>query len=139
MNKTVKVILNILIVIAAIGLFLSLIVMGQSFRYANREVEDPNELSIEVFGYDVKDKSYGEVLESFYVKRLSSFEAPEGMEGLYHVAEYAHNAFMSRVYEEKGDEEMFRANAEKAEVLRQQLGDYAFTADEVDEMVRTAP
>lgn len=139
MNKIVKVVLNILIVLACIGLFLSFIVLGQSIKYANREVEDPDELTMRVFGYDVEDKSYGEVLESFYVERLSSFEAPEGMEDLYHVAEYAHNAFMSRVYEEKGDAAMLLTNAEKAEILRQQLGDYEFTADEVDEMIERAP
>ena len=139
MNKAVKIILNILIVVAAIGLFISLILLGESIKYANREQEDPVETEISVFEYDLRHKAYGEVLRGYYVDRLDNYEAPAGMEDIYNVSEYAHYSFMSRVYEEKGDKAKLAANAEKLAGLRNQLGAYSYTADEVDAIIRNAP
>ena len=135
MNKTVKVIMNILTVIAGIILLASVIVMIGSFEYANREVEDPAESQRSVFEYKLKHKAYGEILGTYYSLRLDSFEAPEGMEDIYRVAEYAHTAFMSRVYAEKNDKDMISANAGRMEKLKSSLGAYAYTADEVDEII----
>ena len=139
MNKKVKVILNILIAIAGIVFLVSFGEMVASFKYANRETENPAERTMSVFEYKLKHKAYGEILEDYYAKRLDSFEAPEGMEDLYRVAEYAHNAFMSRVYKEKKDKVMIRANYENTEKLRAQLGSYRYAADEVDDIVKNAP
>ena len=139
MNKVIRVILNILIAIAGLVFLGMLIVMLGSFQYANREVGDPVENRRSVFEYELKHKAYNEIMGTWYVMRLKSFEAPEGMEDIFQVAEYAHAAFMSRVYAEKGDERAAAANAERMEDLRNRLGEYAYTADEVDEIIRTAP
>ena len=139
MNKTVKVIMNILLVIAGLAFLVSLVVMLGSFGYANREVEDPAEQYRSVFEYKLKHKAYGEVLGTYYTKRLDNFDPEEGMEDIYRVAEYAHAAFMSRVYDEKGDSGRAATNASNMEKLKSSLGAYAYTADEVDEMIRNAP
>ncbi len=137
--RIAKVILNILIVIAALVCLAMLAEMMGSFKYANREVEDPAETGMMVFEYELEHRAYGEIVESWYVDRMSSMEAPAGLEPTYLVAEYAHTAFMSRVYEETGDEEAMAANSARREDLRNSLGHYRCTADEVDEMIINAP
>ncbi len=139
MNKAVKVILNILIAIAGLAFFVLMIDMLGSVKYANREVEDPVESESMVFEYELKHRAYGEIIGGYYADRLSDFEPKPGMENIYNVAEYSHAAFMSRVYEEKGDDRMIRANTAKMEALKNLLGDYRYTADEVDEMIQKAP
>ena len=132
MNKMLKVILDILIVVACLVFLALTINMVGSFKYANREKEDPIETERSVFEYELRHKSYGEVMNTYYVKRI-------GMEDIYNVAEYAHAAFMSRVYAEKGDDRMSESNALRMETVRNRLGAYAYTAEEVDEVIRNAP
>ena len=137
--KIAKVILNILIVIASLACLVMLVNMLDSFKYANREVEDPVETGMGVFEYKLKHRAYGEIVGSWYVDRMSSMEAPAGLEPTYRVAEYAHTAFMSRVYEETGDESASASCAQRREDLRNNLGDYGYAADEVDEMIAGSP
>ena len=139
MNKTLKVILNILIVVACLGFLVSFIYLITSIRYKNRDVEDPVETYAGVFDYRLEHRAYGEVLTDYYVHRMSSLTAPEGYEDLYRVGEYAHTAFMTRVYEEKGDAGKVSLMREKAESLRRELGAYEYSADEIDEMIGKAP
>ena len=139
MNKMLKVILDILIVVACLVFLALTINMVGSFKYANREKEDPIETERSVFEYELRHKSYGEVMNTYYVKRMYNFEPQAGMEDIYNVAEYAHAAFMSRGYAEKGDDRMSESNALRMETVRNRLGDYAYTADEVDEVIRNAP
>ena len=139
MNKILKVILDILIVIACLVFFALTIEMVGSFKYAHREKEDPIETERSVFEYELRHKSYGEIIDTYYVKRMDNFEPQDGMEDIYNVAEYAHTAFMSRVYAEKGDDRMSESNALRMETVRNRLGAYAYTADEVDEVIRNAP
>ena len=128
MNKMVKVILDILIVIACLVFFALTIEMVGSFKYAHREKEDPIETERSVFEYELRHKSYGEIIDTYYVKRMYNFEPQDGMEDIYNVAEYAHAAFM-----------MSESNALRMETVRNRLGAYAYTADEVDEVIRNAP
>ena len=139
MNKMVKVILDILIVIACLAFLFLTIEMVSSYRYVHREKEDPIETERSVFEYELRHKSYGEIMSTYYAKRMYNFEPQAGMEDIYNVAEYAHAAFMSRVYAEKGDDRMSESNALRMENVRNRLGAYAYTADEVDEVIRNAP
>lgn len=139
MNKAVKVILNILIALAGIFLFITLIYLGESIKYANREVEDPVDSNMSVFEYELEHKAYDEIMGHYYSERLSSMEAPEGMEPIYRVAEYAHSAFMKRVYEEKGDADKVSKYSANMERLRNELGAYEYAADDLDGIVRNAP
>ncbi|MCR5767024.1 MAG: hypothetical protein K6G45_00835 [Lachnospiraceae bacterium] len=132
MNKAPKLILNILLVIASLGFLISLIFLITSFTASDRKAENPAETYSGVFEYELKHRAYGEILGHYYAHRLSSFEAPAGYEDLYRVAEYAHTAFMIRVYDEKGDARKASLYREKAAGLRQGLGDYEYTADEVE-------
>ena len=132
MNKMMKVVLDILIVIACLAFLFLTIEMVSSYRYAHREKEDPVETERRVFEYELRHKSYGEIIDTYYVKRMYNFEPQDGME-------YAHAAFMSRVYAEKGDDRMSESNALRMETVRNRLGAYAYTADEVDEVIRNAP
>ena len=139
MNKTLRVILNILIVIAAIVFLVCFIDMILSIGYANRRSEDPAETYAGVFEYELKHRAYGEIMGTYYVRRLDSFTPEAGYEDLYRVAEYAHTAFMTRVYDEKGDPKKASLCREKTEMLRDGLGAYEYTADEVDELISNAP
>ena len=135
MNKTLKVILNILIVIASIVFVVCFFYLISSIRYANREVEDPSETYKDVFEYEIKHRAYGEVMGNYYVRRMDNFDPPAGFEDLYRVGEYGHTAFMSRVCDENDDKEKATLYREKAERLRSELGAYEYTADEMDKMM----
>lgn len=139
MNKILKVILNILLVAASIAVAISLIDLIFSIQYANRETEDPAKTYAQVFEYELEHRAYGEIMGSYYSRRMQSFTPTAGYEDLYRVGEYAHAAFMSRVYDEKGDSGKASLNREKAKNLRKELGAYEYTADEVDEMLKKAP
>ena len=138
-NKILKVILNILIVVAAFVFFLSIVDLGLAIKYANREVEDPAETFRGVMDYEIENRAYGQVLSNYYTDRLYHFDPEPGYEDLYRIAAYGHKAFMARVYDEKGDVAKAAAVREEAQALRGELGDYAFTADEMDEMIENAP
>ena len=139
MNKKLKVTLNVLIVIVSIAFGIKLVDMICSFGYANRETEDGAQTYAGVFEYDLEHRAYGEIVGSYYAKRLDSFDPPAGYEDLYHVGEYAHDAFMSRVCEEKGDPGKAALYKEKTESVRKELGAYEYTADEIDGMLKNAP
>lgn len=139
MSKITRVILNILIVIASLVLVCLLAVMVDAIKYATRKLEDPVESHRTVFEYELKHRAYDEIIDTYYVQRMKSLEAPEGMEDIYNVGEYAHTSFMSRVYAAKGDEHAISSNAERMENLRERLGDYRYTADEVDAIIKDAP
>ncbi|MBR5406602.1 MAG: hypothetical protein IK111_03055 [Lachnospiraceae bacterium] len=139
MNKKLRVILNILLVAASIAFLISLVNLIASIGYANREVEDPAETFAGVFAYELDHRAYGEIMGDYYVRRLDRFTPDAGYEDLYRVAEYAHTAFMTRVYDEKGDPEKASLNREKADRLRGELGAYEYTADEVDGLIEKAP
>ncbi|MCR5702938.1 MAG: hypothetical protein K6G76_12460 [Lachnospiraceae bacterium] len=140
MNKAIRVILDILIVVASLAFLIFLVVVTNSIKYArSQKEEDPVENTMSSFEYELEHKSYGEIVDDYHSKRLGDFEAPEGMEDLYRVADYAHTAFMSRVYEAKGDAEKIASNATKLKEQREQLGSYQYAADEVDEIIKSAP
>ena len=67
MNKTVKVIMNILLVIAGLVFLVSLIGMISSFGYANRETENPAETQKSVFECEV-DPAQWSILKNELVK-----------------------------------------------------------------------
>ena len=139
MSKRIKIVLNLLIVIAAIVFIVALIDMMGAIRNAHRETEDPVESAERQLAYKVSHRAYGEVMSTYYWKRSDFLEPEPGMEDLYHVAAYAHAAFMSRVYEENRDEQAALDNAGKMERLKKSLGAYAFTADEIDAMIKKGP
>ena len=132
MNKTLRVILNILLVVAVIAFAISCIDLIFSIQYANREEEDPAQTYAGVFEYKLEHRAYGEVLEDYYSRRLDNFEAPAGYEDMYRVAEYAHDAFMVKVCDGKGDTKKASLYGSRAENIRKELGAYKYTADEVD-------
>ena len=138
MNKRLRVILNILTVAAAIVFAVTIIMLIDSIRYAGREVEDPAETYAGVFEYELSHRAYGEIMGQYYVRRMKSMTAPAGYEDLYRVAEYAHAAFMTKVCDEKGDTAKANRYREKAAALRNELGAYEYTADEVDKKIGKA-
>ena len=138
MSKKWTVILNILTVIAGLAFLVCLLDFVFSVKYKNREVEDPTETYAGVFEYELRHRAYGELMADYYARRLDTVTPQAGYEDLYKVAEYAHTAFMTRVYEEKGDAEKVSAYEEKKTALRSGLGAYTYTADEVDGMIEKA-
>ena len=138
MNKTLRIILNILIVIASLACVISAFNLISSISYANREVEDPAETYAGIFEYTLEHRAYGEIMDDYYAKRLSSFEPAAGYEDMYKVAEYAHDAFMTKIMIEKGDAKKESMYADMAKTARGNLGPYAYTADEIDGMIEGA-
>ncbi len=137
MNKIVKMILNILTVVAVLACLVCAVDLKESFEYAANEEEKEADTKddVFVFEYEVKHQAYGEILDSYYVSRLSNVDVPEGLEDIYHVSEYAHASFMSKVYEEKGDKLKADKCYETMKNLKDELGDYKFTADEIDAVI----
>lgn len=135
MNRILKIILNISLVIAAVCFAVCLVDLISSIRYANREAENPAETYAGVFEYELEHRAYGEIMGNYYVRRMKSFDPPAGYEDLYRIAEYAHTAFMGRVYDEKGDPKKASLCEEKTGRLRTGLGAYEYTADEIDGML----
>ena len=136
MNKKLKLLFNILIVVAALGFLVSLVDLIGSIQYRNREVPDESAETMGVFDYKIKHKAYGEITNTYFTDRMYSMEAPAGIEKTYLVAEYANMAFLKRLYAEKGDSQKEQECLEKLNAIRAQLGDYAFTADELEKIVK---
>lgn len=135
MNKTLRVILNILLVAASLALAISLLNLMFSIQYANREVEDPVERDRRVFEYELKHRAYNEILGGYYSERIGSLEPGAGYEDIYRIGGYAHAAFMSRVCDEKGDAKKATTYRDKAAGIRKELGPYEYAADEIDEVI----
>ena len=127
--------LNIVIVVAALFFIGFFIDMLSSFAYRNRDVGDPAAEKKMVFEYELKHKAYDEMLRSYYTDRLDSFEPEAGREDLHRVAAYAHAAFMSKIYEETGDKNKAGLNTDKMNAAKNELGEYAYTADDIDALV----
>ena len=139
MNKKIKLLLNILIAVAAVAFFVCFVVMIGSFSYRkeqNAKIPEGEAMDMRVFDYRLKHKAYGEILNSYFTDLYSSMEPPEAIAMTYYVSDYANTAFMRRVYEEKKDAERERACREKLARIRTTLGDYAYTADELDEILK---
>ncbi len=139
MNKTVKVILNILIVIAGLFFFMTFIYMIESIKYENRDVVTKSEQRMNTLDYEIRMRAFDGVLDSYHLERADSLESPEEMEDLYNVGGYAETAFFKRVYEEKGDKDKVKACADNMKRLRGQLGAYEYAADQIDEIISSAP
>lgn len=113
--------------------------MIDSFSYRkeqNAKIPEDEAMTMRVFDYKLKHKAYGEILNSYFTDLYSSMEPPEAIAMTYYVSDYANTAFMRRVYEEKKDAERERACREKLARIRTTLGDYAYTADELDEILK---
>ncbi len=140
MNKKLRIILNIAIIIASVAFIAVFAGMVSSFNYKkNLEDEDTTEIDLSVFEYELKHKAYGEILSHYYANRMDNMAAPEGLEVVYMTADYAHTSFMSRVYNEKGDTAKETQSIEKLQQIRSNLGDHSYITDEVDDIIRSAP
>ena len=140
MNKIVKMILNILTVVAVLACLVCAVDLKESFEYAANEEEKEADTKddVSVFEYQIKHQAYGEVLDGYYVSRMVNVDMPAGLEDIYHVSEYAHASFMSKVYEEKGDRIKADKCYETMEDLKNELDDYRFTADEIDNIIKNS-
>ena len=74
-----------------------------------------------VLEYELEHNAYDEIIDSYYVKRMYSFEAPEGYEEIYNIGEYCHLSFMLRVYEKEENEDKITLSREKMDGLWQSL------------------
>lgn len=139
MNKKIKLVFNIIIVVAAVVFFLCFVDMIGSFKYRkDQDGKGPKEVeeTMGVFDYRLRHKAYGEITNAYFTDRWGSMEAPQGLEMNYLVAEYANTAFLKRVYEEKKDEEKAQACERKLGSIRAMLGDYVTASDEIEEIIK---
>ncbi len=141
MNKKVKVILNVLIGVACVFFLVYMINMFSSFKYRaeQEKKKDTLEVDISLFEYKLRHKAYNEILSSYHVDRLDGLEVPKGYEDIFRTAEYAHTAFMRKIYEAEKNEDQVRACTERMQNLKKDMGKYKYTADEVEEILRNAP
>ena len=139
-KNTLNTILNILLVISGLAVLVCLLDAGMSVSYRKeQDAKDDTEEDLGVFEYRLEKGAYGEVLSGYYADRLSDFEPKEGYEETYHVAEYAHAAFMARIYEAKEDTERLQQCTKKMDTLRKELGLYIYTSDKIDAVLESAP
>ena len=134
MNKLLKMVFNILIAAAALGvLFMIFMIKDEVVKNANKEEKNV----MRMFDYEVSHRAYGEVADTYFIYDAQFLEVPEGFEESKLTAEYAKQSFMLGVYEEKGDEKRAEACRDKMAELKNQMDKYCFTADEIDEMLST--
>ena len=132
MNKTLKVVFNILIVVAALGVLLMIfMIKDEVVRNKNKEVKNV----MSSFDYEVKHRAYGEVTDTYFVYYTKFIDLPEGYEETKLTAEYANLSFMLGVYEEKGDDNKAKACSDRMEEIKKQMDKYRFTADEIDKIM----
>ena len=132
MNKTLKVVFNVLIVVAALGVLLMIfMIKDEVVRNKNKEVKNV----MSSFDYEVKHRAYGEVTDTYFVYYTKFIDLPEGYEETKLTAEYANLSFMLGVYEEKGDDNKAKACSDRMEEIKKQMDKYRFTADEIDKIM----
>lgn len=132
MNKSLKVVFNILIAAAALGILLMLFMIKDEI-VNNAKKEEKNVMRS--FEYEVKHRAYGEVTATYFVYGTKFLEVPEGFEETKLTAEYAHLSFMLGVYEEKGDDKKAKECRDRSEEIKSQMDQYRFTADEIDKIM----
>ena len=132
-TKAVSVIMTIVIVILSIVLFFYFIFMIDSFKYAKEQREKKaSENENPVMEYELEHRAYDEIVDTWYVKRMSSLEPVSGYENTYNIAEYCHLAFMSKVYEAEGNADRIRLCDDRRKAVKDKLGSYSYISDEVD-------
>lgn len=132
MNRSLKVVFNILIAAAALGILL-MVFMIKDEIVNNAKKEEKNVMRS--FEYEVKHRAYGEVTDTYFVYGTKFLEVPEGFEETKLTAEYAHLSFMLGVYEEKGDDKKAKECRDRSEEIKSQMDQYRFTADEIDKIM----
>ena len=132
MNRSLKVVFNILIAAAAFGILLMLFMIKDEI-VNNAKKEEKNVMKS--FEYEVKHRAYGEVTDTYFVYGTKFLEVPEGFEETKLTAEYAHLSFMLGVYEEKGDDKKAKECRDRLEEIKSQMDQYRFTADEIDKIM----
>lgn len=132
MNRSLKVVFNILIAAAALGILIMLFMIKDEI-VNNAKKEEKNVMRS--FEYEVKHRAYGEVTDTYFVYGTKFLEVPEGFEETKLTAEYAHLSFMLGVYEEKGDDKKAKECRDRSEEIKSQMDQYRFTADEIDKIM----
>ncbi|MBP3248798.1 MAG: hypothetical protein J6M48_00405 [Ruminococcus sp.] len=132
MNRSLKVVFNILIAAAALGILLMLFMIKDEI-VNNAKKEEKNVMRS--FEYEVEHRAYGEVTDTYFVYGTKFLEVPEGFEETKLTAEYAHLSFMLGVYEEKGDDKKAKECRDRSEEIKSQMDQYRFTADEIDKIM----
>ena len=132
MNKSLKLIFNILIAVAALGILLMLAMIKNEIDQ-NANKEDKNVMSS--FDYEVEHRAYGEVADTYFVYGTKFMEVPEDFEETKLTAEYVNLSFMLGVYEEKCDDKKAKACRDRLEEIKNQMNKYRFTADEIDNIM----
>ncbi|MBO4898679.1 MAG: hypothetical protein J5509_00145 [Lachnospiraceae bacterium] len=138
MNKTkvLNVIMIIAIVILSVVFFFNLVFMVDSFKYAKeRREEKAAEDETMVMEYELENRAYDEIMNTWYVKRMSDMEPVHGYSNTYNIAEYCHLAFMTKVYEAEGNADRIRLCDERKEAVKEKLGRYSYISDEVDTII----
>lgn len=135
LNKILKTIFNIAIVIAAVLCLLFFVDMKSSFDHAKEHETVDIDSEMGTFNYKLKHKAYSEVVDHYFTDRMYSMTAAEGLEKQYLVAEYANTAFLRRIYAEKNDASAEKRCMDKLDDIRGKLDDYAYTAEEIDSVI----
>ena len=132
MNKLLKTVFNILIVIAALGVLLMLFMIKDA-AVKNATKEEKNVMTS--FDYEVRHRAYGEVADTYFIYDTKFLEVPVNFEETLLTAEYVNMSFMQGVYEEKGDQQKAKACRDRQEAIKNELVQYRFTADEIDQIM----
>ena len=118
--------------IAALGVLLMLFMIKDA-AVKNATKEEKNVMTS--FDYEVRHRAYGEVADTYFIYNTKFLEVPVNFEETLLTAEYVNMSFMQGVYEEKGDQQKAKACRDRQEAIKNELVQYRFTADEIDQIM----
>ena len=134
-GSLIGIIMNIALVIAALIFTVSLFGMISEIGRVYRNDKGGSSS----LAYYLEDGDFGNMVSSYFQKNAEVAPISDDVKYCYDIAEYAHNVFMERVYEEKGDEVKTAKCRERMQELKGTLGEYGVAADKVDEELKGYP
>lgn len=130
-GSLIGVILNIALVIAALIFTVSLFGMISELRRVYQNDRGSSSLS-----YYLEDGDFGNMTSSYLTRNTSVAPISDDVKYCYDIAEYAHTAFMKRIYEGRDDNTRAAKCDARMQELRDMLSEYGVAADAVDEELK---
>ena len=131
-GSLISIIMNIALVIAALIFIISLFSMIGEIRRVYKS--DRGNMSSMI--YYLEDDEFGNMASAYYTRSAAVAPVDKDVKYCYDIAEYAHEAFMERVYDCKGDASRKERCSIRMQELRNGLGEYEIAADKADEQLK---
>lgn len=130
-GSLIGILLNVALVIASLIFIISLFAMIGELR----RVYKNDRGYISSLTYYLEDDDFGNMAAMYFSRGAAVAPVDDSLKYEYDIAEYAHNAFMERVYDAKGDASRKERCALRQQEIRSGLGEYGIAADRVDKQL----